>query len=70
MWYVISLSQDSVVYACLQSNRAALLQRCVQMNRSSAAASLLSADVAHKPFNMAELAFNVVQRPRSEIAVK
>ena len=53
-----------------QSRRAAVLQRCVQMNRSSVAASLLSADVAHKPFDMAELSFNIIQRRRLEIAVK
>ena len=40
------------------------------MNRSAAAASLVAADVAHKPFDMAELSFNVVRRPRPEIAVQ
>jgi len=53
-----------------QYGRASVLQRCIQMNKLSAAASLLSADVSHKPFDVAELSFRVVPRYRSEIAVK
>jgi len=40
------------------------------MNRSTTAASLVTADIAHRPFDMAELSFNIVRRPHPGIAVQ